>query len=206
MTAQTLPRRSAYLSCALRPACAEIHFGGDARVAQGGDEALVVGHMVAVEHGDDDRAGLGGLGDDRALDRLAAPPAAARRRSRSRSREPARRESARPARRSARRRRPSRSGSACRPRPASRRSTRPRRPGRCNIRGRGRRRDRVECGRDIRHVRHAANRLAQRFAFRQFANATRSRNHLTTASFDRCPVLEIVAERLLDRSPSMPAR
>ena len=48
---------------------AEIHFGGDPRRAQGRDEALVVGHMVAVEHGDDDRAGLCGAGDDRTVDR-----------------------------------------------------------------------------------------------------------------------------------------
>ena len=37
--------------------------------AQFGDQALVVGHMVAVEHDDDDRAGLFGRRDDRAVDR-----------------------------------------------------------------------------------------------------------------------------------------
>ena len=124
---------------------AEIHFGGDPRCAQGRDEPLVVGHVVAVEH--ERRRPVRASRRRRRSDcrSPAAPPAGAKCRSRSRSPEPARRESAPPARRSARRRRPSRSGSACRPRRASRRSARPRRRGRCNIRGRGRRRGRSGC-------------------------------------------------------------
>ena len=58
--AQGEPRLSAYLSCVadvLR--VAEIEFGADAGVAQRRDHALVVGDAVAVEHGDDHRAGLG---------------------------------------------------------------------------------------------------------------------------------------------------
>ena len=129
---------------------AEIELGRDPGSAQARDEPLIIRHRrrVAVEREHHDRPRRFRRGDDRALDRAQRRQAGARRRSRSRSPEPARRESARRARRSARRRRPSRSGSACRPRPASRRSARPRRPGRCNIRARARRRGRYGCGRD----------------------------------------------------------
>ena len=60
MTAQGEPRLSAYLICVpnlLR--IAEIKLGADAGVAQRRDHLLVVGDAVAIEHGDDHRAGCG---------------------------------------------------------------------------------------------------------------------------------------------------
>ena len=121
---------------------AEIEFGADAGVAQRRHHLLVVGDAVAVEHRDHHRARARAC--CRACRAGSAPPAAATRRWRSRSPEPARRESARRGRRSARRRRPSRSGPGGPSRPWFRASVQPRRPGRCSTRGRGRRRGRSQ--------------------------------------------------------------
>jgi hypothetical protein len=53
MMAQGAPRLSAYLSWAPR-----LFFGADIGGAQGRDHALIIGDAVAVEYGDDNRAGL----------------------------------------------------------------------------------------------------------------------------------------------------
>ena len=115
---------------------AEIKLGADIGRAQLGDHVLIIGEPVLVEHGDDDRAGLGLC--CRVCRDIAALRQAATRRWKIPSPAPARRESARPGHRSGRRRRPSRNA-ASRPCRRWRRSVQLRTPGRCNIRGRGRR-------------------------------------------------------------------
>ena len=148
-------------------------------VAQCRDHLLIVGDAVAVEHGDDDGTELRPW--CRACRAWSAPPAAATRRWKIRSPAPARRESATPGRHSARRRRPSRSERGGLFRPWFRAAVRPRRPGRCNIRGRGRRRDRS----------NSSDAIASGFTSRRCLSSRSLMKCLASTSYDISRILSM---------------